>query len=292
MPLSLRAPGSWLGSGRGSSGSREGRGRGEDADRSEKTEDLVRALEAEMLDYLRTQNRQLQDEVWRLREGRSSTSTDGSWQKVGSPRPAPPRPPPEPTTPVRAQRFATPLSPSRWTPNGTEVPAGPPPEKAEEETGEMEVPPPPWRSEGMTDQELSELMRDFKRRRHDGGDHGKGTSRVYAGSGLDPPKGLYAEGVFDLPRGVEGREGSWGASVLIPVGEASRCMADVKASGKIESDNQSMFGKLQAIGHVSRAKNGNSEHACPEETGRRRTQRGRKGRGRHGLRRRSRRCRR
>ena len=111
------------------SSTKRGKGVGGDVGRREDEVSLERLLEREMVDTLKDENEKLRDEQERLREElrrlrRSGTSSLGSWSDV---TPQPPSDPP-PKTPERTPPMMTPMSPSkRYSPNGTEVPAGPPP---------------------------------------------------------------------------------------------------------------------------------------------------------------------
>ena len=101
---------------------KRGKGVGGDVGRREDEVSLERLLERELVDTLKDENEKLREELRRLR--RSGTSSLGSWSDV---TPQPPSDPP-PKTPERTPPMMTPMSPSkRYTPNGTEVPAGPPP---------------------------------------------------------------------------------------------------------------------------------------------------------------------
>ena len=133
MAKAWEAPRSWM----EVPGGELHRGEGED---ERPAAELARQLEVEMLHYLRVQNRQLQDEVQRLRDERHGSS-GSSWARVTTP--SPPEPPRPPTTPTR-QVFATPMSPVRWTPGGTEVPSGPPPADDQMDGGWPEYLPGPW----------------------------------------------------------------------------------------------------------------------------------------------------
>ena len=100
---------------------KRGKGVGGDIGRREDEVSLERLLEREMVDTSKDENERFRDEVRRLQ--RSGTSSMGSWSEV---TPQPLSDPP-PKTPERTPPMMTPMSPSkRYTPNGIEVPAGPP----------------------------------------------------------------------------------------------------------------------------------------------------------------------
>ena len=140
-------------------------------DREKEDQDsLQRALEAEMVQFLREQNTQLWDELERLKKhqsksGSAPTSTPSSWVQIdglGGGQPAeeaslgsttsvgdgggPVRPMAKKGEPPRTPRGRSPTNrrPAagghRFTPNGTQVPPGSPPDRA----ALLEIPAPPF----------------------------------------------------------------------------------------------------------------------------------------------------
>ena len=98
-------------------------------------EELEREMEAVMFEQVMEQNRQLKEELEKLKKAQADQQSLGSWSDVGStrdrerdrrsslerertPPPRPPARPPPPSPPSRSRL--------RYTPNGTEIPSLPP----------------------------------------------------------------------------------------------------------------------------------------------------------------------